>query len=172
VVSGLLGVPIALSDGQQLAVNDEPLTRVQGSFVYTASVALADTYVVSVTEPTRGVETTSVDGPAAFTITSPTAGQGASLSGFTISWSNADAALEVAVHVSQTILGQVHAFLDVLESDSGSFTLGTSDLSDFQQGADMTITVARSETVEGLNGFSAARISLIRSESVEITPAP
>ena len=79
---------VELSDDQAVAVNQRNLSGPGSNGQYTKTVPVSDNYTVTVTEPSRGVENTTIDAPADFEITSPTDGQGVSLSGFTLNWSN------------------------------------------------------------------------------------
>jgi len=50
--------------------------------------------------------------------------------------------------------------------------LAAADLADFQQGANLTITVARVQELSTINGFRMGHVSVVHSESVEVVPAP
>ena len=169
-----IGLQVELADDQSVAVNDTLLTGPDDDHKYIATIDQADQYVITVTEPTRGVETTTVEPPAAFEITSPADGQDASLSGFTVTWSNADAACSVLVRLTQSIFGQEYEFIGSALSDSGSFTLTADDLWEggFQQGADLTVMVTRIKEVSGINGFLTSQVSVARSQTVQLVPAP
>jgi len=171
-ITSILGLPVELSEGQAVEVNGQPLTGPDARLEYTATIPRADTYLITAIEPTRGVQDTTVKPPAAFAITSPSEGGEASLSGFTVTWSNANPDLHVLVRVSQDIFGQQRAFVSDMLTDGGSFTLTAEDLGEFQQGADLDITVRRIRQVSAINGFNSGQVSVARSQTVQCVPAP
>lgn len=165
------GSDLILSDEQSLQVNGSTL-REESAGLYTREIDAADTYRVTVGEPTRGVQTTSIDGPAAFSISNPPSGGEASLSGFTVMWTGANADLEVVVRVSQTIFDDTETETFTLDSDEGMLELSANDLRDFVQGADLDIEVtkiSRGGDIDGL-GATTIRIERARLRSAEPTP--
>lgn len=171
-ITNILGLPIELSDGQAIEVNGQPLTGPDARLEYSAAIARADTYLITAIEPTRGVQDTTVEPPAAFAITSPGEGGEASLSGFTVTWSNANPDLHVVVQVLQDIFDQERTFVSEMLTDEGSFTLTAEDLGEFQQGADLNITVRRIRQMSAINGFKTGQVSVARSRTVRCVPAP
>lgn len=140
--------------------------------VYSATVAAADEYAITVREPTRGVETTTVSAPAEFAITQPAAGGAASLSGFTLVWSNADPTVTVAITLRQTLPGA-----DVSESfgpviDIGFYQFDATDLRRFGQGADLMIVVTKTDTTTDVAGFSSSTVQTEVSASGTGSPRP
>ena len=139
----LLGLPVELRNGQSVTVNGQTLTPADIAGEYSGTIPVANVYAVTVTEPSRGVQTTSQPAPPDFAITAPSAGGPASLSGFTVSDSNADATLQVSITLVQTLFGVDHRVAIGPFADTGSKVLTAQDLAVFRQGADLAITVTR-----------------------------
>ncbi len=167
-----LGVPVELTDGQAVEVNGQPLTGPNADLKYTASVARSNTYVIRTVEPTRGVLDTTVHAPPVITITSPSNGQEVSLSGFTVTWSNPDPDLSSRVRLRQTLLGQTREFVSDVRADEGEITLTAANLANFQQGADIEVTVQRIRQASAIQGFNTGQVSVARSAIVQCVPAP
>lgn len=165
------GRDVTLSTEQSVRVNGTSLVGPNQAGQYTATVDAAAAYVVTVREPTRGVEDTTLDAPGAFEITSPAAGGGASLSGFTLQWSNASELLQAEIELSETVFGtQREAALGPF-SDTGSRVLRAVDLQEFVQGTELLISVAKVNrvTIAGFeSGSGVVRVSASRS----VTPLP
>jgi hypothetical protein len=164
------GRPVELAGGQTVSVNGQTLSGAGINGVYTGLVAVANEYAVTVNEPTRGVETTTIAPPADFDITSPADGGSASLSGFTLNWSNADAGLQVTVLLTQTLFGDEERETFGPFTDTGSLVLDAQNLSDFQQGANLLITVTKINERSTINGFNSGPLSVERSETSLVAP--
>ena len=165
------GLPVELEDGQAVSVNAQALLPTVTDGDYARSVPAADQYVVTVNEPSRGVSTTTIDTPT-FTITSHDDGDGASLSGFTLEWSDADAALKVRISLTQSILGDSKTAKVGPIADAGSHAFDAADLADFQQGADITVKVTKTNTQDAINGFNDGELSVTYSVTISVTPGP
>lgn len=166
------GETVELRGDQAVLVNDTALSGPGGSGSYEAQVAAADVYAVTVREPTRGVLTTSVAAPGDFALTAPASGATASLSGFTLEWSNPDAGLSTTVLLAQTILSQSHTASFGPAADTGALSLSASDLAEFQQGADIAVVITRSRTQQGINGTASGTVVVERSRTGAVTPGP
>ena len=165
------GRPVELAGGQTVSVNGQTLSGAGTDGIYTASVAVANEYAVTVNEPTRGVETTTIAAPANFDITSPADGGSASLSGFTLTWSNADAGLQVTVTLTQTLFGEEEQETFGPFIDTGSLVLDAENLSaDFYQGANLLITVTKINERSTISGFNTGELLAERSETSLVSP--
>jgi len=167
-----LGNLVHLSGGQEVLVNDQALLGPNFRGEYTRTIAAADEYVITVKEPTRGVEETVVTPPDGFQITSPEEGQSVSLSGFTVEWSGADPDLDVEITIRQTLFGEETEELFGPFTDTGSRGLTSADLSEFRQGADLTIMVTKMLELGAINGFRTARLTTEASRTVSAVPGP
>ena len=166
------GLTIQLQEGQAVLVNGQALTGPDLFGMYVQTIASADEYTVRVNEPTRGVEDTTIAAPAAFEITSPAAGAVVSLSGFTVSWSNADPNLQVEITLTQTLFSQRTRGFGPY-ADTGSKTFTVEELAnDFRQGADLFITVTKVNERAGINGFQSGTLSVDLSRTVSASPGP
>lgn len=161
-----------LDQVQSLLVNGQELTGPDSGGAYRATIPTSSAYTLTVNDPTRGVQDTTIIPPSAFTITSPGGGDSASLSGFTVEWSEADSNLEVQVSLSQAIFDELRLVEFEPESDSGRRTIETSELSIFQQGADLTIEVTKVEHRDRVNGFSFGELTSRVSVTSRVTPGP
>jgi hypothetical protein len=165
------GLPLVLSSQQAVQVNGTTLeAAVLGTYI--ATIAAADTYTVAVREPTRGVEQTAVAGPVGFTISEPAAGDGASLSGFTVAWSASNPQQQARLVLRQTVFGTqtVRRFGPV--ADAGSFAFGAADLRDFVQGATLEITVTRTAVQPDIAGFASGTATVEVSAAQVVDPRP
>ncbi len=163
---------IELEDRQALRVNDTELTGPNAAGQYTAVVDAANSYEVAVLEPTRGEEYTTIDAPPDFAITAPAADAGASLSGFTLSWSGANANLQVTIELSQTVFGTREVEIIGPHDDTGTRTIAADDLRDFVQGVALTIKVTKTARVSRINGFAAGTLSATVATSRNVQPLP
>lgn len=161
---------VRLQSDQSIQVNDTALDGPASGGSYDATIDAANQYVVTVTEPTRGVEDTIIDAPADFAITSHADGDGASLSGFVLTWSNADAALEIELHITQRILGRDHEKTLSADEDTGTMNVSAADLSQFQQGADVTLTLTKIRETDSVAGFASGLLQARKSVSLALTP--
>jgi hypothetical protein len=165
------GRVVDLSVDQAVRVNGAALAGPNSAGQYTVTIAVAATYDVTVREPTRGVEDTILDAPGAFGITAPAAGGGASLSGFTLQWSNPNERWQVEIKLTETVFGSVKQATFGPFTDTGSRTLLASDLRDFVQGVDLVVTVTKvdRQTVAGFDtGTGAVRVPA----SATVSPRP
>ncbi|MGE3180598.1 MAG: hypothetical protein AB7N71_03140 [Phycisphaerae bacterium] len=165
------GAALILNEEQGIEVNGSAL-REESSGLYTREIDSADTYRFTVREPTRGVETTTISGPGAFSLLNPPRDGEASLSGFTVTWNGADPELDVVVRVSQTIFGDTATRTFTENSDVGALQLSAADLSDFVQGADLTIAVTKIHRGGSINGIGSTTIRIERTRSRTAVPAP
>ena len=170
-LTGGFGFAFSLSADQSIEVNNEEL-QPRGNGVYRATVPLADDYVITVREPTRGVEQTTVAGPPAFAIASPTSGSAASLSGFEVVWTGADDELEVEMSLSQTAFNRERTEEFGPVADEGQFELAAADLSPFVQGALLRIEVQKTSVSTAIAGLGTSTLRISRIEAVDVIPAP
>jgi len=166
------GTTVELEDNQSVAVNDEELVGPSALGEYSRTITADTTYTVKVTEPTRGVEETSISEPSAFDITAPVTAATVSLSGFTMTWTNPDASLQVRVTLTQTIFGSQRTQTFGPFADTGTLTLDADDLSQFGQGANLQITLTKLNERVGVNGFNVATLSSALAQVVVATPGP
>lgn len=163
---------VVLEEGQAISVNDLALSGPDASGQYARTVPVAAAYKFTVNEPTHGVQDTTIAAPGPSDITAPLAGSIASLSGFTVTWSNPDPALQVRVQLLQTIFGGARTQDFGPFPDTGTLLLGPTDLSKFQQGANLLITVTRIRQIRGINGLKSGTLSAEQSQAVTVTPGP
>lgn len=153
------GRAVAFQDQQAVRVNDVEL-ELGADDRYGAIVPTAGVYSVTVYEPTRGVETTPVESPADFTITSPSAGGDASLSGFTLRWTGANDRNQVRIRISQTLFGATESASFGPYTDTGSRAFTVDDLDRFRQGAPLTLTVTKLRTERSVAGFRTGTVTV------------
>lgn len=163
---------VELTDEQSIMVNGVELNRTGGLFV--ASVPAADNYTVSVREPTRGVDTTHIAEPGGFDIVSPPAGGVASLSGFMVEWTDAQAGFLAEVRITQTLLGEPKSLTVGPLADTGSLVITDAQIADgeFGQGATMTLTVTRIAEETDVNGFASGTLRARLTKSITVNAGP
>jgi hypothetical protein len=166
------GRTVSLSTDQEVSVNGQPLSGPDAMGQYTAAISTAGTYTITVREPTRGVQTTAVAPPVDFEITAPAAGATASLSGFTLAWSNAQDGVEVRITLTQTFGGSTE-----LESfgpfvDGGSRALTAADVRDFVQGVDLSIEVTKAISLSSVAGLDASSVTARVTATSTAAPGP
>jgi len=171
-ITDRIGRPVELTGGQAVSVNGQALSATDIDGIYTGIVAAASAYTVSVNEPSRGVETTFITAPGAFDITSPADGGTASLSGFTLVWSNADPSLQAAISLMQTLFDDEEGETFGPSTDTGSLVLSAENLANFYQGANILITVTKTRTQSLINGFNSGELTAERSETSLMVPGP
>ncbi len=167
-----LGLTVQMQDGQSVAVNSQELTGPGSDGLYRQTIPVAGNYTVTVTEPTRGVQDTTIASPAGFVITSPTDAGTASLSGFTLTWSDPDARFTVVIELAQTLFDVEETAEFGPFADTGSQSFDDDDLLDFAQGADLLITVTRINEQSSIAGFNSGMLTIRHSETVSATPGP
>ena len=170
-VTSQLGLTVQFQRDQAVSVNSQDLTGPDAGY-YLGSVTAADTYTVTVSEPTRGVEETTIASSTGSQITSPTTGGDASLSGFTATWSNADPNLTVEITLRQTIFGDEISEQFGPFTDTGSQSFDDDDLKEFRQGADLLITLTRISGRSTINGFKTGTLTVRHYQTITVTPAP
>ncbi|MBN2445992.1 MAG: hypothetical protein JXO22_04670 [Phycisphaerae bacterium] len=166
------GWTIELDEGQAIYINGQVLTGPNSSNEYVATVTNATEYTIEVIDPTVGADVTTIAAPATFDITAPAAGAAASLSGFTVTWSDPDPAQDVLVTVSQSIFGVQRDREFGPFADTGSLTLSADNLRSFGQGAQLLISVTKIRERTGINGFQSADVSVELTRTVLVTPGP
>jgi hypothetical protein len=167
------GLPVDLEGEQAIEVNDQALTK-SADGRYGATIPVAESYVLRVREPTRGVEETTLVTPALFEITSPLADAIVSLGGFTITWDQINAAFDTTIRVSQTVLGTDRMQTFGPAPDSGTQTVENSDLPNWQHGTGITMTISVTKQARQTNvaGFDNADVSVELTTTVVVTPGP
>ena len=166
------GKTVELDGGQAVSVNGYALLGPNFSDEYTRTLPVATSYEIKVNEPSLGVFTSTIAPPDDFEITSPTAGATASLSGFTLSWSGADAGLTVKVTLTQTLYGLEERETFGPVTDTGSITFDADDLGDFFQGSNLAIVVTKVNTRQSIDGFNSGVVTVERSVNIQVTPGP
>jgi len=165
------GRAVVLKGEQEVTIDGDPLTPTATEGTYTQSVAAAAQHTVVVTEPSRGVEPTTLTAPFGWTITSPAEGEAASLLGFTLNWSNANPSDRVKITITQTIHGSDKETTVDLGQDTGSYAFTANDLSEFgHPGNDLIITVTKINELDKLNGFNDGPVTLEHTETVALVP--
>lgn len=162
---------VTLGSDQAIEVNGIALIST-GSGRHTAQAPVSGSYEFTVREPTRGVERTTVTGPADFAIVSPPEGGAAPLSGFTLAWSNVDPALRARIVLEQTALGDTERETFTQAQDEGTRMFTVQDLVPFVQGAPLQVSVTKSACTSGLAGLSSATICVERRADRALNPAP
>lgn len=167
------GRPVDLEDDQSIEVNDTELER-DSDGRYSATVDISDSYVLRVREPTRGVEETTLATPTQFQITAPLSTDIVSLSGFTINWDQVNAAFDTTVRISQSVLGVDRSEEFGPSPDSGSQSVTSDDLVNWQHGGDITLTISVVKQARQTNvaGFENADVSVELTATVVTTPGP
>jgi hypothetical protein len=163
---------VRLRQGQEVAINGRPLIGPDAEGLYRATFAAAGEYTITVTEPTRGVNNTIVAPPPPFSIVQPPPSGTASLSGFTVGWTNSDAALDVNITLVQEIFGATRTDTFGPFTDTGTQALSAPQLADFRQGAPLAITVTRFLESPAVGGFRSAVVRVGVSDTVSVTPTP
>jgi len=166
-----LGLTVWLQREQAVAVNSLELLGPTGG-LYRRSLPAAGQYVVTVREPTRGVEETLVTAPPELRILEPTPGGAVSLSGFTLRWSDADPGQNVTVTLTQVLFGSERRKTFGSLSDTGSRALGAGDLAVFRQGADLLIEITRRSNPASLAGFRSGSLVFEQSDNIAVSPGP
>lgn len=163
---------VNLTDEQSITINGEDLNRTGSTFF--ASIDASSTYTLLVREPTRGVESTVVAEPGDFEITSPPSGGTASLSGFTIEWTNADPNLQIEIRVAQTLLGEPKSLMIGPIGDTGAATITDEQIANagFGQGAQLTIAVTRVAQTSSVNGFASGVMQVRLTKSATANAGP
>lgn len=166
------GRVVDLHSEQAIEVNEEELSGPSAGGSYTTTVAAASEYTITVREPTRGVQSTVVEAPTSFEVTSPAEDGPASLSGFALNWSQAEESLEVRITLRQTFAGSTETASFGPFVDTGSRTFSASDLRDFVQGADLDITVEKTRVVTGVAGFDEGAVRVQVAAARTVSPRP
>lgn len=167
------GGAIEFDNDQSVTINGEELSGPNSSERFTATVDADSEYTVTVREPTRGVERTTVDVPADFAVTSPAAGGSASLTGFTLQWSRANDRLQVEIEISQTIRGETETRTFGPFTDTGSREFEAAELIPyFVQGEDLEITVTKISERDGVAGFNSGSLTVRVSATTAVDPTP
>lgn len=166
------GRTLQLRSNQVVEINALELVGPNSARLFTTTVPVAAAYTVTVREPTRGVEQTTVAGPDTFEITAPGPGGPASLSGFTVTWTGADPGQQVELRLSQTVFGVPVSRAFGPFEDGGSVTFSAADLAVFAQGADLFIEVTKLVQADGLRGFSSGKITIGRTATRIANPQP
>ncbi len=170
-ITDSIGRTVIMQSDQAVLVNGTALGGPNYDGKYTVTIPAADQYTVTVREPTRGVQTTTIS-PTPFDITSPAVGAPASLSGFALAWSNVDPRLQTTIELSQTRGGYKRTQTFGPFADSGGYTFTAADLRYFVQGENLIIAVTKANTLGSIAGFHSgtlvSRVWAIRP----VSPAP
>ena len=170
-ITSRFGLTVEFEREQAVAVNSQDLSGPDDGY-YLGTVATTANYTVTVTEPTRGVEETTIASSAGAEITSPASGAAASLSGFTLTWSNADPNLTVEITLRQTIFGDEITEQFGPFTDTGSQSFDDGDLKEFRQGADLLITLTRINERSTIDGFKTGTLMVRHYQTIAVTPDP
>jgi hypothetical protein len=166
------GFDAGLEDGAAVSVGQFDLSPTETRGLYVVAVPAADVYTVTVSDPTRGVQTTEITRPNDFSIIEPADGESASLSGFTLRWTGVDSSLEVSITLAEQIFGENKSREFDPKPDTGSHEFSVDDLSIFQQGAILQITVTKSRQRDDIHGFGASVYSSELTQTGIAEPSP
>jgi hypothetical protein len=170
-ITSLLGLTLDLTDGQSVSVNSEALTGPTSGF-YRRSIPVASAYTVTVEEPSRGVVDSTLASPGNFTISSPAERSTVSLAGFALTWSNPDPTFEVEIELSQTIFDRQNTQDFGPLTDEGAVSFSDQGLRDFRQGADLLITITRTNRLDDVAGFRNGTLRIRSTQTLTVTPGP
>jgi len=173
-VNNSAGSPYEMKNDQAIAVNGQSLTA-SATGTYARTIQPAAEYLVTVTEPSKFVKTTTIAPPSAFDITSPASNAVASLSGFTVTWSNPDPELTVEITLKQIINGSEKRRTFGPYTDTGTQSFSATDLAgDFFHGKDITmsITITKIREKTAINGFSNGKLVAKLFNTLVVTPGP
>ncbi len=173
-VTDSLSRTFVMKDGQSVLVNGQDLAASDDG-TYVRTIQPASEYVVTVVEPSKFVKATTIAPAPVFDITSPAAGATASLSGFTLTWSNPDPSLKVEFVLTQIVNGSEKQRKFGPYTDTGTQTFAATDLAaDFFHGKNMTlsITVMKIRERDGISGFSGGTLVSKLSKTVEVLTGP
>lgn len=162
---------VTLNEDQSISVGGRELMQ-DGPGALSATINAGNSYEIVVREPTRGVERTTISGPASFAVIDPPSGGDISLSGFTLRWSNAGANRAIRVRITQDIFDEVRSETFSRDADAGELELDVADLSEFVQGADLVIEVTKIAETDSVNGLGSALVNIERSVRRTATPTP
>jgi hypothetical protein len=165
------GRGVLLTADQYIRVNGVDLVST-GAGHYAALIPAAPEYLLSVREPTRGVEETSIDTPGDFAVASPAPGAGASLSGFALAWSAPNNHLDAEVHLSQTLFGNTQTVSFGPFEDQGSRAFTAQDLVNFRQGAELGVVLTKVNKTETVAGFRTGSLSVALTVRISLSPLP
>jgi hypothetical protein len=153
------GRTVVLGDEQEVSVNGQPLSGPHDLGQYAAAIAVADTYSITVREPTRGVQTTAITPAADFEITEPAEGGSPSLLGFTLAWTNPQDGVEVQFVLTQAFGGSTDQESFGPFVDGGSRTFTDADLRRFVQSVPLSIELTKSVVQSSVAGFSSSSVT-------------
>lgn len=166
-----LGRLVRLSADQTIEIDGSPLSAGTNG-IFERSLPIAESYAITVREPTRGVESSTIDAPGAFAIVSPALGAVASLQGFELTWNGVDGSQTVEVRLRQDVLDRVRTERIDDESDDGGLSLGLLDLDNFVQGAPIEIEFSKITQQTTIAGLDAAEVTVRRTIGWSVTPGP
>lgn len=166
------GRNVRLRGGQEIAVNGQALLGPDTDSAYRRTIPIAVAYALTVTEPTRGVLTTTALPPPVTEIVVPVPGSIVSLGGFSMTWSEPDPRFNIVITLRQTIFGQTRTREFGPDADSGSRTFTAANLSDFRQGAPLYLTLTRITPTVNVAGFASGTATVERSRTVIVIPGP
>lgn len=158
-LSDRYGRTVVLGEEQEVSVSGQSLSGPDALGQYGAAVAVSDTYSITVREPTRGVQTTTITPPADFEINSPAEGGSPSLLGFTLAWTNPQDGVEVRIVLTQTFGGSTDQESFGPFVDGGSRTFTDADLREFVQGMPLSIELTKSVVQSSVAGFSSSSVT-------------
>ncbi len=163
---------IELGSGQAVFVAGQQLTGPNLNGDYVATIGAAGEYIIEASEPSLGIQSTTVSAPPGFLILTPEPQDTASLAGFTMTWDGANPNLTVMINLRQNVFGQDRERSFGPFADTGTQTFGADNLSGFQQGAPLVAEVVKSTTRSSLNGFQSATVESTFTQSVLVNPGP
>lgn len=175
-----LGRSVELQAGQSVQLNGVALTGPSTSGRYAASVPIAETYVVRISDPALGDSDTNVAAVGGFEITAPVSDAAVSLAnGFDLAWTNADANLTYEVVLRQPEVG-ASVRLGPFADNAGSLTIAPENLTDFRHGVDaqqqpleLAVELTRTREVSEIIGVAAdSSVAIERTATVSVIPGP
>ena len=90
----------------------------------------------------------------------------------TLTWSGANARLQVRIRLTQTVFGETEIVNLGPYTDTGSRELTLDDLDRFVQGADLVVTLTKINTVNTVGGFQAGTATARLSIEHTLSPRP
>ncbi len=176
------GEPLVLSEGQSVLIDGAALASPTLVEPFTRTITPAGQHTVTVSEPTRGVESTTILMPTSPAISAPAPSEMVSLSQpLIIAWTPTDAGGSAEISLAQTtgVAGtQTRTFQVAV--DTGTTTLTAADLAGLVHGSlngqlvtlQITVSRIRSAQATTINGLAAATLTTRSSTTMTVIPGP
>ena len=174
------GDPLVLTEGQSVLIGGAALANPDLARPYTRTITPGVQHTMTVSEPTRGVQSTTIQMREFPTFTAPAASAAVSLSQpLVITWTPTDAGGSAEIRLAQTtgVAGtQTRTF--PIAVDAGTATLTAADLAGLVHGSlngqavTLQITVSRIQPARAatINGLAATTLTTRSSTTVTVIP--